>query len=385
MATTSAQDIIALPQGGGALHGLGETFSPDLHTGTANFQIPFALPAGRNGFQPQLSLTYSTGQANGPFGLGWQLSIPGICRKTARGIPIYDNAHDTFILSGTEDLVPIGHPATNVARYRPRTESIFARIDHDSSGNNNHWIVQNKDGLISYYGTPGIIGPATITDPNHPSHIFAWKLSHTADPFGNHVDYTYVRDDQRASGPHHWDQLYPGSIHYIENDLGADLVQINFEYEERPDPFSEYRAGFEIRTTRRCSRIVVMVNQVVARTYEMTYQQTYHKLSLLSQVLVTGHDGAATESLPPLLFTYNDFAPQQRHFTRVSGSDLPGGNLDQPQYATVDLFGNGLPDIIEMDDTVRYWRNLGDGRFDRPRLMENTPAGLSLSDPGVQL
>ena len=53
---------IALPKGGGALHGIGEKFSPDLHTGTGNFSVPIAVPPGRNGFQPQLNLVYSTGK-----------------------------------------------------------------------------------------------------------------------------------------------------------------------------------------------------------------------------------------------------------------------------------------------------------------------------------
>jgi hypothetical protein len=77
--------LIRLPTGGGALSGLGEKFSPDLHTGTANFSIPLALPAGRNGFQPQLALSYSTGQGQSLFGLGWALSLPGVSRKRRRG------------------------------------------------------------------------------------------------------------------------------------------------------------------------------------------------------------------------------------------------------------------------------------------------------------
>jgi len=76
--------IISLPEGGGALHGIGEKFSPDLHTGTGNFTVLIALPPGRNGFQPQLNLVYSTGNLNGYFRLGWNLSTPGISRKTAR-------------------------------------------------------------------------------------------------------------------------------------------------------------------------------------------------------------------------------------------------------------------------------------------------------------
>src|SRR5262249_36614238 len=98
-------DTISLPKGGGALQGIGEKFSPDLQTGTGNFTLPLGLPAGRNGLQPQLSLAYSTGSGNGPFGLGWSLSVPGVTRKTSHGIPWYDDLQDTFILSGAEDLV----------------------------------------------------------------------------------------------------------------------------------------------------------------------------------------------------------------------------------------------------------------------------------------
>src|SRR5262245_39108460 len=125
------QSIISVPQGGGAIQGLGEKFSPDPHTGTGNFRVPIALPAGRNGFQPRLTLVYSTGHGNGLFGHGWALDIPGVTRKTSKGIPRYlDDApdphqHDTFILSGSEDLVPIGTTSPSRTRYRPRTDQMF--------------------------------------------------------------------------------------------------------------------------------------------------------------------------------------------------------------------------------------------------------------------
>src|SRR5438477_5868189 len=130
MSNTSgtSEQIISLPKGGGAMHGIGEKFSPDLFTGTGNFTVPIALLPGRNGFQPQLNLVYSTGNGNGPFGLGWSLSIPGVSRKTSKGVPRYrDGAplkdRDTFILSSAEDLVPVDLQAT---LYRPRTEGLFA-------------------------------------------------------------------------------------------------------------------------------------------------------------------------------------------------------------------------------------------------------------------
>lgn len=102
-----SSQIISLPSGGGAQSGMGEKFSPDLFTGTGNFTIPIVLPSGRNGFQPEISLVYSTGNGNGPFGFGWDLSIPGVSRKTSKGVPVYNDRKDVFILSGAEDLVPV--------------------------------------------------------------------------------------------------------------------------------------------------------------------------------------------------------------------------------------------------------------------------------------
>jgi len=59
--------------------------------------------------------------------------------------------------------------------------------------------------------------------------------------------------------------------------------------------------------------------------------------------------------------------------------------LARPEYELADLLGNGLPDILEMNGTVRYWRNLGNGKFDRPREIKDAPAGLQLADPGIQM
>ena len=126
---SAAGSAISLPSGGGGVKGMGESFSPDLFTGTGNFSVPIALPAGRNGFQPQLTLAYSSGNGHGAFGLGWNLSVPGVTRKTSRGIPLYDDGKDVFLLSGAEDLVPVPGGAVGVQRYQPRTEGLFARIE----------------------------------------------------------------------------------------------------------------------------------------------------------------------------------------------------------------------------------------------------------------
>ena len=164
----ATQQAISLPKGGGAVKGIGETFQPNLFSGTGNHSIPIAISPGRHGFGPTLSLQYSSGNGNGPFGLGWQLSIPRITRKTEKGLPQYDDT-DVYVMSGAEDLVPclkkvvdpssgqntwipedpINHPFHTASRYRPRTEGLFARIERWQHNTTNavHWRASTKDNV----------------------------------------------------------------------------------------------------------------------------------------------------------------------------------------------------------------------------------------------
>src|SRR5437867_13120508 len=87
-----AAPSISLPQGGGAIRGMGEKFATNPVTGTGSMTVPLATSPGRSGFGPQLSLSYDSGSGNGPFGLGWSLSLPQITRKTDKGLPRYDDA-----------------------------------------------------------------------------------------------------------------------------------------------------------------------------------------------------------------------------------------------------------------------------------------------------
>ncbi len=415
MSNKSGIGLIAVPKGGGALRGLGEKFAPDLFTGTGNYSVPIELPPGRNGFQPQLSLVYSTGYGNSPFGLGWSLNVPGIERKSSKGVPAYDDDKDVFILSGSEDLVAVSREG-NTTRYQPRTETTFARIERYDAGvdGQDYWEVWSRDGTVSRYGVPRLSdvegngsSSAIIADPANKRRCYAWKLSEVRDPFDNLIEYAYIRDEVREDGPHKWDQSYLSEIRYVDYGDPANpsfLVHVKFYYEPRPDPFSEYRSGFEIRTVKRAKTIEILTNAdglARVRTFHLKYLDELHSLSesppsnqisLLAQIEAEGHDDnhsvpeKRSQRLPPLIFSYGQYEPQKRRAKLVEGDALPAVSLADANYELVDLFGNGLPDILEMSSAqIRFWRNLGAGRFDRPRQMQETPAGLSLSEPGVQL
>src|SRR5206468_11988154 len=137
--------------------------------------VPIALPPSGNGFQSQLNLVYSTGNGNGPFGLGWSLNIPSVSRSTSQGIPVYDDTKDIFLLSGAEDLVPIPGDPSETINYFLGTKGLFTCILHHRNASSDYWEVRGKDGLVSLHGTPEASGndPAVIAKPADRSQIFA--------------------------------------------------------------------------------------------------------------------------------------------------------------------------------------------------------------------
>jgi hypothetical protein len=111
------------------------------------------------------------------------MGVAEITRRTAGGLPRYrsspalsdgdaSESSDTFVLSGTEGLVPVARSSPGVTLYRPRTESLFARIEHHTGGGQDFWKVRGKEGLISTYGSerppdagPEWQDPAVLSDP----------------------------------------------------------------------------------------------------------------------------------------------------------------------------------------------------------------------------
>jgi RHS repeat-associated protein len=204
---------ISLPKGGGAIRGIGEKFAANPVTGTGSMTVPIAATPGRSGLAPQLSLSYDSGSGNGPFGLGWNLSLPEITRKTDKGLPKYQDEEesDVFILSGAEDLVPaliqegddwrpdfsdltVDGVSYLVRRYRPRIEGLFARIERwtNLETGATHWRSISKENITTFYGRTA---ESRIADPFDPQRVFTWLICESRDDKGNAIVYEYAAED----------------------------------------------------------------------------------------------------------------------------------------------------------------------------------------------
>ncbi|PWW01252.1 virulence plasmid B protein [Paenibacillus cellulosilyticus] len=79
----NAERFLDLPEGRGSFHGLPGEEHVNEFAGEASFHVPvFTSPC--RGFEPILELNYRSGGGNGSFGLGFELSVPNISRKTNR-------------------------------------------------------------------------------------------------------------------------------------------------------------------------------------------------------------------------------------------------------------------------------------------------------------
>ena len=398
--------------------------------------LPLPLSPGRNGFSPALTLHYNSGTGNSVFGIGWELSIPSIQLKTDKGLPTYTQA-DTYQWAG-EDLVPylnknnngIWEPHTTpendytIIRYRPRRESVhdkIERITHPDTGT--YWKITDRHNVVTFFG-PDI--SSRIADPADPKRVFKWLAAFSYDNKGNYILYEYKKEDlenvpndlhesHRMEGRSAINNVYLKRIKYGNKsafyaDAGEPYTlsipplddhsfELVFDYGEhdlnfpgpvespsskwdcRTDPFSSYRAGFEMRTYRLCKRILMFHHfdelgeePCLVKSLELEYtnteglentqelsEATYLSAATLSGYIRQEDERYSKKSFPPMTFEYQ---PLEWNTTvKCTSGDMlentPVGFTYGHQL--VDLYGEGIPGILlDQGDAWYYRNNLGD-------------------------
>ena len=410
---------ISLPKGGGAIRGIGEKFAANPVNGGSSMSVPFAMSPSRSDFAPQLSLSYNSGAGNGSFGLGWDLSLPSITRKTDKGLPQYhDTAEsDVFIFSGAEDLVPEltengdrfedrnSVSGYTIHRYRPRIEGLFARIERWTNQNDpsdTFWRSISRDNITTWYGKTG---ESRISDPADSRRIFSWLICETYDDKGDAIRYEYkaensegvdlsaANETNRTRSAQRYlkhvkygnrtprrpgedlaqrtDWLFELVLDYGEHSEDNPKPTASGEWLRRQDPFSSYRAGFEVRTYRLCRRALMFHHfpeenigrNCLVKSTDIMYREN-QIASFVDAVVHTSYKrkeggGYRKKSLPPLEFQYSEATIDDRihEIDGESLENLPCGM--QGAYQWVDLDGDGIPGLLtEQANAWFYKRNL---------------------------
>ncbi|MEO8756189.1 MAG: SpvB/TcaC N-terminal domain-containing protein, partial [Devosia sp.] len=427
-----AAPVSSLPKGGGAIAGSGETFTANSLTGSGSLSIPIAMPAGRGGFSPVLSLSYDSGGANGVFGVGWTLGLGSVRLRTDKGLPRYDDdpEHDIFALTPGEDLVPIAVSGADfddltsvtgfaVRRYRPRVEGSHQRIERWrrlEAPDDTHWRVWSADNVLTLYGT----GPESrLTDGADTTRIFAWLPRESRDDKGSVVFYDYRAENDDGvdvTAPHesnrnsaaraanrHLKSIRYGNVRPVLGPDGkrsatltdAERTAVEFHFEvvldygehdakvpkpgdtgswtPRLDPFSSFRAGFELRCQRLCRRVLVfhhfrdepgVGDDCLVHSLQLHYTET-PAATFLSAVEPWHHrrlpeGGYLSKPRPKLEFDYSPAVLGEKIETidAESAENLPPAT-GHGAGIWVDLDGDGLSGLLtERAGGWLYKRNL---------------------------
>ena len=453
---------ISLPKGGGAIKGIDEKFSVNVVNGTSSYSIPLPFSPARGASPSiSLSYNSGAGNSAFGLGWSLSLgSIKRKTDKGLP--QYYDAIDsDTFLFSESEDLVPefkknpdqsfqldlnceyiINEKVSTdgiftIRNYKPRIEGLFARIERwfEIANGRIKWRVITKENITTLFGWTD---NSIISNPNDPTKIFEWLPEFVFDDKGNCSHYIYKKEDGTgfdSSLLHNRNRLKNGLITYTNLYLDKILYgnktpykqfgdafpnetdymfQTIFDYgtidldnepfdkinpwDFRTDAFSDYKAGFEIRTTRLCKRVLLFHvfdelalkpdksdKKTLIKSVNFEYATATQDFTFLGKITSYGcikkPDGNYShKKLPPMEFEYqkHDWGNEVKTISPDALVHAPAG-LDEQLYQFTDLFNEGLSGILtEQANGWYYKHNLGDGKFEQAKLVSPKPSFAGL-------
>ncbi|MEL6345575.1 MAG: SpvB/TcaC N-terminal domain-containing protein, partial [Myxococcota bacterium] len=340
----------------------------------------------------------------------------------------------------------------DVTLYRPRIEGGFSLIERWKRQTDGRiwWRTISRDNLHRVYGRSD---QARLTNPDQQRQVFEWLLEEESDCLGNVISYQYKAEDREGVNSHPAEQhrsttgskvayRYLKRVRYGNTVMGHNpdaglssgfydpatdtfgdstknagtfLFDLVFDYGEhdstdpsvspsgtwsvRPDPFSRYRSGFDVRCYRLCQRVLMfhaftelrqdagVAIPAVVRSLELSYTARPTATTLSStQVKGWKWTGSTyeTDTMPAVSYSYAQPTIDETVRFVEGMDDLPSG-LDMRQWRWVDLDGEGLSGLLtEQGGGLYYKRNDGGGQLAAARKLPRQ-AAVRLNGPGARL
>jgi RHS repeat-associated protein len=303
--------------------------------GAFDEDVPIVAPPF-HGIEPKLALHYNSSAANGPVGVGWNLTGFSTIERAGPngGTPRYTST-DIYLLDGQE-LVPCAAGSMSPScmtggTHSTKTEN-YARITKNGAT----WTITQRDGIRTTFTSvlSVVVGGVTQT--------WKWGVSSVADAKLNIVSYTWGSNDWSTCC---WE--HPSSVSYRG-------TTITIYWEQRTDLQTRANGAGFATYHGRIKTIDVVVSGARARSYKLTY----------------GPSGTTARSLLANVKQYGKNATLSSTGTVTGGTVLPATTFLMTTAANTLLndgaWATGLYSSFSGDTTSRrYPMDVnGDGRMD---------------------
>ncbi len=330
------------------------SYSTNLYSGTATYELPFEIPPGTNGLQPELKLLYNHQQTKlrpGIFGTARDLNIPFVQRNI--NYTIDEKTDDFFELffNGIKYRL-IYVPAED--RYHTEIET-FLSIKKVSGGDNDlkeYWVIKDTSGKTYRFGYK----KESESVSNQGTFVWRWNLDQITDTDNNNIYFSYIENPSTED----LGATYLSEITY-NNEMSRKLKFIR-EDSVRPDIWTVYDQGQKITESRRIKEIQFLVNNKLIHKYSLDYTSVDHAgKTFLKSITLFGSDGQS--KLPPTIFEYHSSEEGWEKFN----TPLPWEVSFQEDskdlgVRLIDVNRDGFTDIIkskENDQKVWIYKNNG--------------------------
>jgi len=324
--------------------------SSTVDGGAFSYQLPVAVPPGRNNLAPNVALSYSSQSGVGVAGYGWSLSATGSVARCASNFSI-DGYASNVVFSAADKLCLNGSRLINVAgsygysgtRYKTEVDSgvIVEQLGGSSTSSYAYFRVTHKNGRISYYGDDSY----SRFKPAGAAAVLRWYQRKDVDQFDNNILYSYQRNDGN---------MLLKTIHYTGTGNSQGNRSITFDYTQLTAPTHGYIWGGKVTQTHQLSGISIVVpynnGADTRRYYDLNYQgQQLSSVRLCETSYCSPVLAQTSFSWFPTKLSYSE---QNSHpLSSVSASD-DDRLATAPYKKSADYDGDGISDIETTDDEI---------------------------------
>ncbi len=301
-------------------------------TGAGSYSIPIKVPPGPGGFQPNITLSYSSAVVDNAgsqtqaswVGMGWSLTTSYIERNGHGTNGVQDDSYNLNLNGMSVELFPGAdgkYHASNENFYK--VEYLLPDYDEQQSS----WKISDKTGNVYYFEDRTNMWKTQTCPTGYDllPYVWRWSLTRVENLYGQVMEYTYQHDNktilylncdgQSSSTPVDvW--VYPYEIKYPDNHYRIRFIREASRLDYRSiwaSPYTTYTAFQKSKLTNiRVEQVNGDGSATLIRRYDFTYYPLifpdyFWEAGGRTLTLRTVQEVAANlATLPPYTFYYDD-------------------------------------------------------------------------------